>query len=102
MVGDPQIWAHHAEIRQQTTEIIVDNKTIGSFTRAFIWRLPAFPFLAIGCALIDQPAGWKCFAGFHHNLMTIDGTPDTVDRTKFDDPISVMLGIRKYVAAGSS
>ena len=99
LVGDPQIWAHHTEIRQQTTEIIVDNKTIGSFTRAFIWRLPAFPFLAIGCALIDQPAGWKCFAGFRHSLVTIDGTPDTVDRAKFDDPISVMLGIRKYVAA---
>ena len=38
-------------------------------------------------------------AGFTRSLMTIDGIPDTVDRAKFDDPISVMLGIRKYVAA---
>ncbi len=99
LLGDPQIWAHHTEIRQQTTEISVDDKTVGSFTRAFIWRLPAFPFLAIGCGLVDQPPSWTCFAGFHHDLVTIDGTPDTVDSAKFDDPVSVMLGIRKYVAA---
>jgi hypothetical protein len=94
LLGDPQIWAHHEEIRQQTTEIAVDGKTVGSFTTAFIWRLPTFPYLAIGCA-----PSWQCFAGFNRSLMTIDGTPGTVDRAKFDDPISVMLGIRKYAAA---
>ena len=99
LLGDPQIWARHGGIRQQTTEISVDDKTVGSFTRAFIWRLPAVPFLAIGCALIDQPSSWKCFADFTRNLVTIYGIPETVDRAKFDDPISVMLGIRKYVAA---
>jgi hypothetical protein len=98
LVGDPQIWAHHGDIRQQTTEIAVDDKTVGSFTRAFIWRLPALPVLAIGCALIDQPPAWKCFAVFDRKLMTLDGIPDTVDRVKFDEPTSVMLGIRKYVA----
>ena len=102
MVGDLQIWARREGIRQQTTEISVDGKTIGSFTRAFIWRLPAFPYLAIGCALIDQPSSWQCFADFTRSLMKIDGTPDTVDRAKFDDPVSVMLGIRKYVAADLS
>jgi hypothetical protein len=102
LLGDPQIWAHHNEIRRQTTEIIVDDKTVGSFTRAFIWRLPTFPYLAIGCALIDQPSSWRCFAGFNRSFMTIDGTPDTVDSAKFDDPISVMLGIRKYAAADLS
>jgi len=102
LLGDPQIWAHHKEIRQQTTEISVDDKTVGSFTRAFIWRLPAFPFLAVGCTLIDQPPSWKCFASFNRSLMTIDGIPDIVDRAKFDDPISVMLGIRRYTAADLS
>jgi hypothetical protein len=102
LLGDPQIWAHHTEIRQQTTEISVDDKAIGSFTTAFIWRLPAFPFLAIGCALNSGAPSWDCFAGFTRSLMTIDGTPDTIDRAKFDDPISVMLGIRKYVAADLS
>lgn len=43
LLGDPQIWAHHPEIREQTTEISVDDKTVGAFTRAFLWRLPAFP-----------------------------------------------------------
>jgi hypothetical protein len=99
LVGDPQLWAHHGDIRQQTTEIAVDDKIVGSFTRAFIWRLPAFPVLAIGCALIDQPPAWKCFAVFDRKLMTLDGIPDAVDRVKFDEPASVMLGIRKYVAA---
>jgi hypothetical protein len=99
LVGDPQISARHAEIRQQTTEIVVDDKTIGSFTKGYLWRLPAFPYLLIGCGLVDQPAGWKCFAGFNRHLNTIDGIPDSVDRAKFDDPVSVMLGIRKYVPA---
>jgi hypothetical protein len=102
VVGDPQIWARHGDIRQQTTEIAVDDKTVGSFTRAFIWRLPALPVLAIGCMLIDQPAGWKCFTVFDRHLITIDGIPDTVDHAKFDEPTSVMLGIRKYVAADLS
>ena len=99
LVGDPQIWARRGDIREQTTEITVDDKTIGSFTRAFTWRLSGLPVLAIGCVLIDQPPAWKCLADFKRNLVTIDGIPDTVDRAKFDDPTSVMLGIRKYVAA---
>jgi hypothetical protein len=99
LVGDPQIWARRGDIRQQTTEITVDDKTVGSFTRAFTWRLSGLPVLAIGCVLIDQPPAWKCLADFKRNLVTIDGIPDTVDRAKFDDPTSVMLGIRKYVAA---
>jgi hypothetical protein len=99
LLGDPQIWAHHKGIRQQTTEISVDDKTVGSFTTAFIWRLPAFPFLAIGCALNSGAPSWACFADFTRSLMRIDAIPDTVDRAKFDEPISVMLGVRKYVAA---
>jgi hypothetical protein len=99
LVGDPQLWARDGDIRQQTTEIAVDDKTVGSFTRAFIWRLPALPVLAIGCILIDQPPAWKCLATFDRKLVTIDGIPDNVDRGKFDDPTSVMLGIREYSAA---
>ena len=102
LLGDPQIWAHHKAIRQQTTEISVDDKTVGSFTKAYVWRLRAFPVLAIGCTLIDQPPSWKCFADFTRSLMKIDGIPDTIDRAKFDDPVSVMLSIRKYVAADLS
>jgi hypothetical protein len=99
LVGDSQIWARDGDIRQQTTEIAVDDKTVGSFTRAFIWRLPALPVLAIGCILIDQPPAWKCIADFKRSLITIDGIPDTVDGAKFDEPASVMLGIREYSAA---
>src|ERR1700689_5283218 len=99
LVGDPQLWARDGDIRQQTTEIAVDDKTVGSFTRAFIWRLPPLPVLAIGCILIDQPPAWKCLATFDRKLVTIDGIPDNVDRGKFDDPTSVMLGIREYSAA---
>jgi hypothetical protein len=99
LVEDPQIWARDGGIRRQTTEIAVDDKTVGSFTRAFIWRLPSFPVLAIGCILIDQPPAWKCLATFDRKLVTIDGIPDHVDRAKFDEPTSVMLGIRKYVTA---
>jgi hypothetical protein len=102
LVGDPRIWARGAGIRQQTTEIVIDDKRVGSFTRGYVWRLPAFPYLFIGCGLIDQPPSWSCVADFNRRLTTIDGIPDTVERAKFDDPVSVMLGIRKYVAADLS
>jgi hypothetical protein len=102
LVGDPRIWARGAGIRQQTTEITIDDKRVGSFTRGYVWRLPAFPYLFIGCGLIDQPPSWSCIADFNRRLATIDGIPDTVERAKFDDPVSVMLGIRKYVAADLS
>ncbi len=97
--GDPEIWAHHADIRRQTTEISVDGEIVGSFTTAFAWRLPAFPNLAIGCALNDARPSWDCFADFIRSPMPIDGIPDSVDKARFDGPVSVLLGIRRYTAA---
>jgi hypothetical protein len=99
LLGDPQMWAHHKGIRQQTTQISVGDKTIGSFTTGYVWRLPTLPFLAVGCALNSAAPSWECGAEFMRTLKTIDGIPDTIDRAKFDEPVSVMLGIRKYVAA---
>jgi hypothetical protein len=100
--GDSQIGAHLNGITEQTTRISIDDKIVGSFTRAFIWRLPSFPVLAIGCMLIDNPASWRCFTHFDRSLLKIDGIPESVDRSKYDDPVSVMLGIGKYTAADLS
>jgi hypothetical protein len=100
--GDLEIWARHGNIRRQTTEIFVDGKTIGSFTTALVWRLPAFPTLAIGCALNSAAPSWQCGADFIRSLVRIDGVPAAVDHARFDDPVSVMLGVRKYGVADFS
>ncbi len=100
--GDPQIWAHHADIREQATAISIDGKVVGSFRTASVWRLPLFPLPLIGCALNSGAPSWNCFANFNRSYMLIDGIPDSIDRSIFDDPVSVMLGIRKYASADLS
>jgi len=90
-------------IRQKMTEITIDGKSTGSFRTASVWRLPAFPTLAIGCALISGGTPkWECFANFWRTNTTIGGAPASIDHAQFDDPLSVMLGIRKYAAADLS
>jgi hypothetical protein len=45
---------------------------------------------------------WECFANFCRTKTRIGGAPASIDRARFDDPVSVMLGIRKYGAADLS
>src|SRR5262249_34538358 len=45
---------------------------------------------------------WECFANFWRTNTSIGGAPASIDRAQFDDPISVMLGIRKYAATDLS
>ena len=100
--GGPQEWKRDGTIRQEITEISIDVKSIGSFTTASIWRLPVFPTLLIGCVLNSGAPRWECFANFWRTNTSIGGAPASIDRAQFDDPVSVMLGIRKYAAADLS
>jgi hypothetical protein len=96
---DSQDWKQDGTIRREITEISIDGKNIGSFTTASVWSLPVFPMLLIGCALNSGAPRWECFANFWRTDRSIGGAPASIDRAQFDDPVSVMLGIRKYAAA---
>lgn len=98
-VHDKQPPTYLTGFRQQTTQISIDNSIAGSFKTATVQRLLAFPILGIGCFLNDGSSTWSCGAQFLRKTEAVDGTPETVDGAKFDDPVSVMLGIRKYTSA---
>ncbi len=83
-------------IGEETTSITLDAKTIGVFKSAYILRLPSFPFLTIGCSFSTDPVQRKCGVDFITERMLIESRPDTVDQSLYDDPISIMLGIRKF------
>jgi hypothetical protein len=74
---------------------VFDGKVVGSYRTASVWRLPRFPVLVITCGLGPS---WRCF-DFWRTLESIDTVPESVDRTRYDTPVSIMLGLRKYTAA---
>jgi hypothetical protein len=97
--GGALLQEHHTEIRLQTTKISMNGTVIGSFRMAFGRHLTPFPLLLIGCVLNDAEGRWHCLAQFDRTRVVIDGIPDSIDRAKFDTPVSVMLGIPKYTPA---
>jgi hypothetical protein len=52
----------------------------------------------IGCGLVSSGPAWKCDYGFWRSWGPIDSVPDGADRAKYDTPVSVMLGLRRYTA----
>jgi hypothetical protein len=81
------------------TEIVVDGKAVGSFTSATANQLVPFPLLMILCR-VDKAGKLSldhgCGARFGSHNVPIDTIPAGVDRTKFEMPESVMLGLVKY------
>jgi hypothetical protein len=76
------------------TEVSVEGKWIGTFKSGFVLRLPIVPHLAVGCRA-GETGGLKCFAELAFNRRPIDSLPPSVNPVEFDDPVSVMLGLRK-------
>jgi hypothetical protein len=68
-------------IGESETSITLEGKPVGVFKSAYVRRLPKFPFVTVGCDFVEQRE-------------PIHGTPPNVDRQRFDDPVSVMLGIK--------
>jgi hypothetical protein len=97
--GDDEIWRGKWGISEQTTTLSIDGKVIGSYRTASVWHLPLLPAGFIGCALIDSDSSWRCAAGFMRQHIVLDTVPPGVDRTKYDAPLSIMLGLKKYTEA---
>jgi hypothetical protein len=96
--GEDEIWKRNWGISEQSTELIVDGKIIATYRTASVWRLPVLPKMEIGCLLISSVPAWKCGAHFVRTYVNISTVPEHVDFARYDSPISVMLGIKKYDA----
>jgi len=97
--GFDEIWKPDWRITEQITELHLGNTVIGSFKAASVWRLPFFPLLRVACVPGPGQPTWRCQADFDPTQMFIDAIPAKVDRTQFDTPETIMLGIAKRTAS---
>ena len=82
-------------IGTETTSLILDSRVIGSFKRAFVRRLLAIPFFAVGCKSSAGSSNRNCYAEFMTQQIWIESRPRSVDVALYDSPVSIMLGIRR-------
>jgi hypothetical protein len=77
-----------------TTSLSIEGKTIGTFKSGYVYRLPVVPFFTIGCKFSSGPSRRRCHADFIRERAPIESRPDSLDRTLYPDPVSIMLGIK--------
>jgi hypothetical protein len=82
-------------IGTETTSLSLDNHAIGSFKRAFVRKLLAIPFFAVGCKTSAGSSKRNCYAEFITQELWIKSQPRSVDVALYDNPVSIMLGIRR-------
>jgi hypothetical protein len=78
----------------RTTSLSVNGQTIGTFKSGYVHRLPVVPFFTIGCKFSSEPSRRRCRADFTTERVPIESRPDSLDRTLYPDPVSIMLGIK--------
>jgi hypothetical protein len=82
-------------IGTETTSVSLDDRVVGVFKTAFVRRLPAIPFFAIGCRSSTESSRRNCYAQFMMERTWIESRPRSVDLALYDSPASIMLGIRR-------
>jgi hypothetical protein len=82
-------------IGTRTTTLSMGGRVIGEFKSAYVLRLPAAPFFTIGCEFSASAGRRNCKAGFKTERMSIESRPNTVDHRLYDDPVSVMLQLKR-------
>jgi hypothetical protein len=78
----------------ETTLLSLDGRVAGAFKSAYVHKLPTIPIFRIGCAPLVGVQKKTCKADFITERVPIESRPGSVDRALYDDPVSVMLGIK--------
>ena len=78
----------------ETTSLSADGHVVGIFKSGYVHRLPIVPFFTIGCKFSSEPPKRRCQPEFATERVPIESRPDSVDRTLYPDPVSIMLGIK--------
>ena len=78
----------------KATSLSVGGKVVGIFKSGYVRRLLNFPFFTIGCKFPSEASGRVCQAEFATERVAIESRPDSINRTLYPDPISIMLGIQ--------
>jgi hypothetical protein len=91
---DPGLGWSDFNVGFETTSVSLESRVIGTFRSAYVRRLPIFPLFTVGCKFSSEHSKRTCDAEFLAETYAIESRPDSVDRTQYDDPISIMLGIK--------
>ena len=79
----------------RNTSLSLDGRFLGTFNSGYVRRLLAFPFFTVGCKSASESPARRCHAEFATELMGIDSRAPSVKRTAYDNPVSVMLGLKR-------
>jgi hypothetical protein len=99
--GADEMWKRTPGIVEASVVVALAGQPIATYVAgAYAWRLSPFPFVFIGCALIDNPAEWWCGEQFDRKLTQIG----RIDATKSEELVFAlaadMLGVGKLPTAG--
>jgi hypothetical protein len=78
----------------EITTLSFEGKVVGIFKSGYVRRLPIVPFFTIGCKFSSETSKRTCQAEFVTERMPIESRPNSLDRTLYPDPVSIMLGIK--------
>ena len=78
----------------QITTASFEGQVRGVFKSGYVGRLPIVPFFTIGCKFSSETSKRTCQAEFATERVPIESRPNSVDRTLYPDPVSIMLGIK--------
>ena len=82
-------------IGTETISMSMEGRVIGTFKSGYVRKLPTLPFFTIGCTYSTISSRRVCQAEFITERMAIESRPDSVDRALYNDPVSIMLGIKQ-------
>jgi hypothetical protein len=77
----------------QITAASFEGQVRGVFKSGYVGRLPIVPFFTIGCKFSSETSKRTCQAEFATERVPMESRPNSVDRTLYPDPVSIMLGI---------
>jgi hypothetical protein len=91
---DPGEGWNNWNIGFETTTVSFEGTIVGVFKSGYVRRLPVIPFFTIGCKFSSETSRRTCQAEFATERVPIESRPNSVDRTLYPDPVSIMLGIK--------
>ena len=78
----------------ETTTRVSTKTMVGVFKSGYVRQLPIIPFFTIGRKFSSEIQRRTCQAEFGTERLPIESRPNSMDRTLYPDPVSIMLGIK--------
>jgi hypothetical protein len=98
--GGGTAWDTGWGFREGVTEIVLDNKIVGSYRTASMWQWSSLPFIILGCrygGVPSRPQG--CHVEVFGHTVYVSGVSVETRYDRRALPEAIMLGLPKYTVA---